>query len=219
MNALKAMAQNDATTFEPQRSFLLGVALRMLGSVSEAEDVVQDTWLRWRTVDIASVNSPRAFLTQITTRLCLDRIKSAQHQREQYIGVRLPEPLEDALDRPCEAEPPAEAALEREQEVGLAFALMLQRLSPLERAVFLLHEVFEWGFDDIAQALGRSKAACWQLAARARAQVKLDAVRTPPRTVDPQHAQKQQALSAAFTTALRDGNVAELALTLASELA
>jgi RNA polymerase sigma-70 factor (ECF subfamily) len=212
------MLTNDASTFEPQRRFLFDLACRMLGSPSEAEDIVQDTWLRWRTVDIASVNNPRAFLVQITTRLCLDRIKSAQHQREQYVGVGLPPPLIEAFDQLGESEPPAEAALELAQDVSHAFTLVWRRLSPLERAVFLLHEVFDWGFDDIAQALGRSKAACWQLAARARSQVRLDTARPfAPESTDPQQMQKQRTLSAAFATALRDGNVAELAQTLASD--
>ncbi|MGC4062299.1 MAG: sigma factor [Aquabacterium sp.] len=213
------MPLNDVSTFEPQRRFLLELACRMLGSSSEAEDVVQDAWLRWRMVDVASVHSPRAFLVQVTTRLCLDRIKSAQHQREQYVGVGLPEPLAGACDQLHACEPPAEAALELAQDVSLAFTLMWQRLSPLERAVFLLHEVFDWGFDDIAQALGRSKAACWQLAARARAQVRLDVTKPSTQAADPRQVQRRRALSDAFAVALRDGKVAELALTLASDLA
>lgn len=209
---------NDATTFEPHRRFLRGLAYRMLGSVSEAEDVVQDTWLRWCDADIASVHEPRAFLAQIATRLCLDRIKSAQRQREHYVGVWLPEPLVETFDQLTEPAPPAEAALELAQDVSLAFLLMLQRLSPLERAVFLLHEVFDWSFDEVAQALGRSNAACRQLASRARSQVKLDAARPSAQAADPQREQKQQALSAAFAMALRGGNIAELAQTLASDV-
>lgn len=217
------MSTNDATTFEPHRSFLLGLAYRMLGSVSEAEDVVQDTWLRWSTVDASDVHKPRAFLVQITTRLCLDRIKSAQRQREQYVGMwrpeSLPDSLADAFYQLCDCVPPAEAALELAQDVGLAFALMWQRLSPLERAVFLLHEVFDWSFDDIARTLGRSKAACWHLAARARSQVKLDAERPSARATDPRQVQKRSAFSDIFAMALRNGNVAELALTLANDVA
>jgi len=203
---------NDATTFELQRRFLFDLAHRMLGSVSEAEDVVQDTWLRWSTVDASCVYKPRAFLVQITTRLCLDRLKSAQRQREQYLDA-------PQADGHCESGPPAEAALELAQDVNLAFMLMWQRLSALERAVFLLHEVFDWHFDDIAQALGRSRAACWQLAARARTQIKLDTTRASARATDPQQVQKRRALSAAFAQALHDGNITELALTLASDVA
>lgn len=213
------MPTNDATTFEQQRQLLLELACRMLGSDSEAEDVVQDTWLRWSTVDVGSVNSPRAFLVQITTRLCLDRLKSAQRQREHCVGVGLPESLFEAFDQVCETMPPAEAPLELAQDVSIAFTLMSQRLSQLERAVFLLHEVFDWEFDDIARVLGRSRAACWQLAARARSQVRFDAARPSSRATDPQQVQKRRALSAAFNTALRDGNIAELAMTLASEVA
>lgn len=213
---------NDATTFEPHRRFLRGLAYRMLGSVSEAEDVVQDTWLRWSDADAASVNEPRAFLAQIATRLCLDRIKSAQRQREHYVGVWLPEPLVETFDQLAEPAPPAEAALELAQDVSLAFLLMLQRLSPLERAVFLLHEVFDWSFDEVAQALGRSNAACRQLASRARSQVKLDAARPCAKTADPQQArqqeQSQQALSAAFAMALSQGDIAGLAQTLARDV-
>ncbi len=208
----------DTADFEPHRRFLRGLAYRMLGSVSEAEDVVQDTWLRWRDADTANVHEPRAFLAQIATRLCLDRIKSAQRQREQYVGVWLPEPLVETFDQIAEPAPPAEAALELAQDVSLAFLLMLQRLSPLERAVFLLHEVFDWSFDEVAQALGRSNAACRQLAARARSQVKLDTTRPAAQATDPQHAQRQQALSAAFAMALRGGDIAQLAQTLASDV-
>lgn len=209
---------NDATNFEPHRRFLRGLAYRMLGSVSEAEDVVQDTWLRWRDADAARVNEPRAFLAQIATRLCLDRIKSAQRQREQYVGVWLPEPMIETFDQIAEPAPPAEAALELAQDVSLAFLLMLQRLSPLERAVFLLHEVFDWSFDEVALALDRSNAACRQLASRARSQIKLDAARPSAQPADPQQAHRQQALSAAFATALSKGDIAGLAQTLARDV-
>lgn len=160
--------QPDATaTFESHRRFLKGLAYRMLGSVAEAEDIVQDCWLRWREVAHAKVASPKAFLAQTATRLCLDRLRSPALQREHYVGVWLPDPwLEDPSA--SAGTPGADELLAMAQDLEIAFLLVLQRLSPAERAVFLLNEVFEWDFDAIAQMLDRSAAACRQLAHRAR---------------------------------------------------
>ena len=144
-----------AARFDPLRPRLIRVAYRMLGSVADAEDVVQDAFIRWMGTDRSDVREPEAFLRRIVTRLCLDQMKSARAQRETYVGPWLPEPLvEDA-----EAEP---------DDVTLPLMLALERLSPLERAAFLLHDVFGLAFDEVARTIQRDAAACRQLAARAR---------------------------------------------------
>ncbi|MBA4266443.1 MAG: RNA polymerase subunit sigma [Comamonadaceae bacterium] len=155
---------------------LRALAYRMLGSRAEAEDIVQETWLRWAGVDERSVGHAGAFLSRIATNLCLDRLGSAAARREQYVGVWLPDPL---LDDEAQGEwaPNPETQAEFAQDVSVAFMLALERLSPLERASFLLHEVFDLDFDDIAQRLQRSAAACRQLASRARQHVKADYAR------------------------------------------
>lgn len=149
--------------FEAQRPRLARLAYRMLGSVAEAEDVVQDAWLRWNGAGGEGIDDPAAWLVRVTTRLCLDRLRADRTRREAYLGPWLPEPL---------IEPIAEDPLERAEDVSVAFLLALERLSPLERAVFLLHDVFESDYAAVARALGRSEAACRQLGGRARAHVR-----------------------------------------------
>ena len=149
--------------FETERPRLGRLAYRMLGSVAEAEDVVQDAWLRWRGAEAEAIDDPAAWLVRATTRLCIDRLRASKTRREAYRGPWLPEPLvEDFAADP----------LERAEEVSVAFLLALERLSPLERAVFLLHDVFDTDYADIAETLDRSEAACRQLAARARTHVR-----------------------------------------------
>lgn len=145
--------------FEAQRPRLLRLAYRMLGSMAEAEDVVQDAWLRWEQVDPAGVDAPPAFLSRIVTRLCLDVMKSARVRRESYVGSWLPEPVieePDAVD---------------DDDLTLTLMLALERLSPLERAAFLLHDVFGVPLDEVAVTVEREPAAVRQLAARARKHV------------------------------------------------
>ena len=146
--------------FEPHRQFLIGVAYRMLGSFAEAEDIVQDAFLRWSATDRSTVDHPRTFLAKIVSRLCLDRMKSATTRRELYVGTWLPEPMVVT-----EIEPSAD-------DISVALLLTLERLSPLERAAFLLHDVFDMDYSAIAETLGRSEAACRKLAARAREHVR-----------------------------------------------
>lgn len=172
-------------TFEAQRPRLQRLAYRMLGSVTEAEDAVQDAWLRWTRAGEGVVD-PAAWLVRATTRLCIDRLRAAKAEREAYRGPWLPEPL---------IEPLTEDPVERAEDVSVAFLLALERLSPLERAVFLLHDVFDEDYATVAQTLERTEAAVRQLASRAREHVR-DA--RPRFTVDPQAAQK---LIAAFTRA------------------
>ncbi|HEY5793568.1 MAG TPA: sigma-70 family RNA polymerase sigma factor [Bosea sp. (in: a-proteobacteria)] len=152
--------------FEAHRRHLTRLAYRMLGSISDAEDAVQDAWLRWREADPTAVDNPRAYLTRVVTRLCLDLMKSARRRRELYVGAWLPEPLVEALG----ASNPADDEL----DAPIALMLALERLSPLERAAFLLHDIFDMEFAEIARMLDRSETACRQLASRARQHVKID---------------------------------------------
>ena len=148
----------DETVFEAQRPRLFSIAYRMLGSASEAEDVVQDAWLRARSDQQADVRSPRAYLTTIVTRLCIDHLRSAERTRMEYPGPWLPEPL---------AEPNQESA-ELASSLTTAFLVVLEQLAPIERAVFLLREVFELDFDEIAKSVGKSETNTRQILARAR---------------------------------------------------
>ena len=148
----------------PYRRRLLGLAYRMLGSRSDAEDVVQDAYLRFADAD--DVRNPEAFLVTVVTRLCLDRLKSAKAQREVYVGPWLPEPVFDTDGLATEA------ATELADDLSFALLLALDRLSPQERAAFLLHDVFDIPFSKIAAMIGRSEPACRQLATRARRAVR-----------------------------------------------
>ncbi len=151
----------DTDVFEAHRPRLVRLAYRMLGSMLEAEDIVQEAWLRWRRADRDTVATPGAYLTRIVTRLCLDVLKSARARRETYIGPWLPEPVVE----------PDDDAL-RADEVTLTLMLALERLSPLERAAFLLHDVFDVPLGEVAATLDREPAAVRQLAARARKHVR-----------------------------------------------
>jgi RNA polymerase sigma-70 factor (ECF subfamily) len=149
--------------FEQARPRLLGLAYRMLGTVADAEDAVQDAWLRWQAADQAAIDSPAAWLTTVATRLCLDRLRATQRRREEYVGPWLPEPI--ALDRG-----PEESA-ELADSLTLGFLVLLDELRPVERAVFVLADVFAVPFSEIARVVGRSEAACRQIASRARRRV------------------------------------------------
>lgn len=153
-------------TFNGLRPRLRGIAYRMLGSLAEAEEVVQDAWLRWHEAGYVARDDPTGWLVTVTTRLSINRLRAAKVQREHYAGLWLPEPvLTDAADSP-------EQMLERADDVSVAFLLMLERLTPEARAAFLLREVFDAGYDELAGAIGKSEAACRQLVHRARAQLR-----------------------------------------------
>ena len=154
--------------FERERPRLRGLAYRMLGSVADAEDVVQDAWLRWSRIEAADIAEPRAWLVRVVTRLCIDRLRAAKARREEYIGPWLPEPVVEE-DGMIAAAP--SAGLERAEDLTVAFLLALERLSPLERAVFVLHDVFGTDYREVAAMLGKSEAACRQLAVRARGHI------------------------------------------------
>ncbi|ESQ89198.1 sigma-70 family RNA polymerase sigma factor [Asticcacaulis benevestitus] len=160
--------KSDIQWFETERRYLQGVAYRMLGTVSEAEDAVQDAYLRIKDIDPEEIDNTRAFLTRIVTRICLDILKSAHRRRVDYVGPWLPEPLHDISDFTGSLAGPTELA--EDLSVGLLYAL--ERLTPLERASFLLHDVFDVGYSEIAQTLERSEESCRRLAARARQHVR-----------------------------------------------
>ncbi|RZJ02873.1 MAG: sigma-70 family RNA polymerase sigma factor [Rubrivivax sp.] len=189
---------------------LRAMAYRMLGSRAEAEDIVQEAWLRWADVDEATVEHAGAFLSRLVTNLCLDKLRSAARQREQYVGVWLPEPLLEDENLFGWAPGPEKQA-EFAQDVSIAFMLALERLSPLERAAFLLHDVFDMDYGEIARHLDRSEAACRQLISRARKNVKADYAR---REVAKEEAER---LVAAFMQAVRSRDVAGLAQLLAAD--
>jgi RNA polymerase sigma-70 factor (ECF subfamily) len=151
----------DAAAFEEWRSLLFGIAYRMLGSAADAEDVVQDASIRWLGRGDTNIRSVRAYLVTIVTRLCLDQLGSARSKRVTYAGPWLPEPV--VVDET--------AAAEQADSLSLAFLVLLEELTPLERAAYLLHDVFGYSFDEVARSLGRSSAACRQLGARARRHV------------------------------------------------
>ena len=187
---------------------LRALAYRMLGSRSDAEDIVQEAWLRWAEVDESTVQHAGAYLSRLVTNLCLDKLGSAAGRRERYVGVWLPEPV---LDDEAGWSPGPEAQAEFAQDVSVAFLLALERLSPLERAAFLLHEVFDLDFEEIGRRLERTPAACRQLASRARTHVKADYAR---REVEEE---ERQRLFAAFSEAVRTLDVDALARVLAED--
>lgn len=188
---------DTASIFDAHRPDLLRVAYRMLGSMTDAEDVVQETFIRWARADRAAVEVPAAFLRRIVSHLCLDQLKSARARRETYSGPWLPEPI-------VEEEPV--------EDVTLPLMLALERLSPLERTAFILHDVFGESFDDIAALIGRDAAACRQLASRARIHVRADRPRYP---VDPERGTE---IAAAFFQATRGEGTANLGALLAEEV-
>lgn len=192
-------AGHDAATFHPLRPKLLRVAYSMLGSVADAEDIVQEAFLRWFDTDRSVVIEPEAFLRRIVARLCLDQLKSARHRRETYVGPWLPEPV-------------VEAAEDEVDDVTLPLMMALERLSPLERAAFLLHDVFGVNFGEIAETINREAAACRQLASRARTHIRTDRPRFPlPK-------ERGLKIAEAFFAASRAGDMQELRSLLASDV-
>ena len=204
-----------AASFEPFRRRLLGLAYRMLGSMADAEDAVQETYLRWHRADRNAVTDPRAFLMTTTSRICLDMLTSARARREEYVGPWLPEPVLDT------ASLAPDRHTELAEDLSIALLLTLDRLSPLERAAFLLHDVFDFSFGEVANALERSEAACRQLAARARAHVRDTRPRGATKSASPGATEmdaKHAELIAAFVAATRSGDLDGLTQLLASDV-
>jgi RNA polymerase sigma-70 factor (ECF subfamily) len=203
-----ATAQISATEpFISYRPLLFSIAYRMLGSVADAEDALQETWLRWHRVQgqDEEIRNPKAWLTTALSRICLDHLGSARVKREQYIGAWLPEPLAGATPDV------AETAIDHES-LSTAFLVLLESLSPKERAVFLLHDVFAYDFATIAGIVGETEAYCRQLARRARAHM---VARRPRYEVD--EAQRER-LTTRFIEAVSNGDMAALTAVLADDV-
>lgn len=197
------MTDDRTRIFESHRGLLEGLAYRMLGTLADAQDVVQETWLHWKRADLAGVRQPRAWLVTVCTRLALDTMKSARARRETYVGAWLPEPLVDerAID-------PAEQS-QIDDSISLGLMLALEKLSPEERAAFLLHEIFAYRFDEIAGILNKTPSACRKLASRARASIRDGGPRFEA------SADEHQRLLEAFIRAARAGELDVLKSVLA----
>ena len=198
---MKPSAENQFKTFEAHRPLLFSIAYRMLGSVMEAEDMVQETYLRYINSAPAAIESPKAFLSTITTRLCLDHLKSAKISREAYIGPWLPEPLPtgDTATNP----------LEKYDMISMAALVLLENLSPLERAVFLLRGVFDYSYAEIAAIVDKSEANCRQVYHRAKQYLHQHRPRFESSAAD------QEKLVAGFLQAVQAGDVEALTSLLA----
>lgn len=195
---------SDLQTFNQYRPLLFSIAYRMLGTVTDAEDIVQETFLRWQQVAKETVKSAKTYLSTITTRLCIDHLRSARVQREQYVGSWLPEPImTQSVDDPS-------VQVELADSLSMAFLVVLERLSPIERAVFLLREVFEYDYDEIAQMVEKSPANCRQILRRSRQHI------TEQRPRFSVSQQQQEQVTAQFLAASTQGNLQGL-LTLLSE--
>lgn len=200
-------ASEDSQLFAQSAPMLIGLAYRILGSRADAEDAVQDTFLKWQATDRGAIDNPGAWLTTACTRRCIDLLRSAHRTRVDYVGSWLPEPIQTAA-----AERPDEQ-LSLASSLSTAFLLLLERLTPKERAAYLLHEIFEQSYADVARTLEIEEAACRKLVQRARANVEQEKVRhvTP--------AEQQDQLLAAFETALTEGRTAPLAALLSEQIA
>jgi RNA polymerase sigma-70 factor (ECF subfamily) len=195
-----------AAVFTESRPLLFSIAYRMLGSVADAEDIVQDSYLRWQQTPETDVREPRAYLTTIVTRLAINQLRSARVQRETYVGPWLPEPLvtEHVND--------SSASLELAESLSMAFMVMLERLSPIERAVLLLHDVFDFDYAEIARIVDKSEVNCRQLLARAKKHVGAAEVR-----FDADRAQAEQ-LMQRFTQAAGAGDMEGMIAVLAEDI-
>ncbi len=192
--------------FEQERPRLLGIAYRILGSRAEAEDAVQDTFLRWQALDIDGIESPGAWLTTACTRRAIDLLRASYRSRVDYVGNWLPEPVHTLTDNSVETQ------MELSSSLSTAFLLMLERLTPTERAAYLLYEIFEMSYVDVAASLEMNEPACRKLVSRAKSRIGENQVRYRPA------AARQEALLSAFENAIRTGDLGSLAATLASDV-
>lgn len=193
--------------FEQYRPLMFSIAYRMLGSVTEAEDTLQDAYLRYRQMPAGSIASPKAFLSTVVTRLCLNHLQAARVQRESYLGPWLPEPLLTEED----PESPTSQA-ERLESISMAFLVLLERLTPVERAVFLLREVFDYPYPDIAEIVGKDEVSCRQILSRAKKFIAGSRPRFTPSTEQHQHLLQQ------FLEAVEEGDLDGLTQLLASDV-
>jgi RNA polymerase sigma-70 factor (ECF subfamily) len=192
--------------FDLHRPLLFSIAYRMLGSVMDAEDIVQEAFVRWQQASEAEVRSPKAYLSAIVTRLCIDQLRSARAQREEYVGPWLPEPL------PSERAPDVAHTAVLEESLSMAFLVLLESLTPTERAVFLLREVFDYDYDEISHLVGKSEANCRQIAHRAREYV---AARRPRFERSPE---QEERLTGSFLDACMGGDMEGLLELLAEDI-
>jgi RNA polymerase sigma-70 factor (ECF subfamily) len=199
-------ARDDVRIFEEARPVLLGLAYRILGSRADAEDAVQDTFIKWERTDTGEIDNPIAWLTTACTRRCIDLLRSAHRTRVEYVGAWLPEPIQT----PVETED--ESRLTLGSSLGTAFMLMLERLTPKERAAYLLHEIFDVSYPEIARTLDIQETTCRKLVSRARANIDQAKVRhvTP--------LDRQEKLLAAFETAVSSGSTAPLMELLSDDI-
>jgi len=195
--------------FQQHRSLLFGIAYRMLGSVAEAEDMVQETFLRWQTHDVSQITSAKAWLSATVTRLSIDQLRSARRKRETYVGVWLPEPLLNESNGPP---PSADKEMALADSLTTAFLVLLETLSPVERAVYLLHEVFEYSYAEISGMVDKSEENCRQMFHRARKRVDLRQTRfSSDRT-------SGEKLTLRFLQACREGNTQQLVSLLTEDV-
>ncbi len=189
---------DKAAIFNEYRSFVFAIAYRMLGSVMDAEDIVQEAYLRWQKSDEANLESPKAFLSTVATRLCIDQLRSARRQRETYLGPWLPEPTMEISDENPEEQ------VDLADSLSIAFLVLLEQLSPTERAVYLLRESFGYDYFEIAQIVNKSESNCRQIFVRARRNL---IARRPRFAVSQEQCQK---LVREFSQACLSGNVSDL---------
>ncbi len=202
------MTPDPTETFEEHRSLLVGAAYRILGSRTEAEDAVQEAWIRWSRVDHETVAEPRAFLLTVTSRLALNRLRHLASRRESYVGPWLPEPVASEPDPRADGAAAAQLA----DEVSMAILIVLESLTPLERASFVLTEVFGMSAPEVGQALDRTPAAVRQLVHRARSHVQ---ARQPRQVVD---RERHREITERFMAAARGGDIAALVAILAPDV-
>ncbi|MEM7796642.1 MAG: RNA polymerase sigma factor SigJ [Cyanobacteria bacterium P01_C01_bin.118] len=200
------MSDENTLIFEQNRPTLEGIAYRMLGELSGALDIVQETYLKWCEIDVSTVKSPRAWLITVCSRIALNQLKSARVRRELYVGEWLPEPFPDQLSQDSRVQ------VELDDTVSVALMMALERLSPSERAAFLLHDVFNMSFDEIANTLGKSNANCRQLATRGRKRIREHRPRF--QTTPEEH----QTLLDAFISDARQGELDRLITLLANKV-
>ncbi len=214
MSQSSAGGTDTAEIYQTLRPLLFSIAYRMLGSVTEAEDIVQEAFARYHraVTSHGQPESPKAYLSTVVTRLCIDHLQSARVRRESYVGDWLPEPLLTGPDRVGSGSPDPAAAAEQADSLSMAFLLLLERLTPLERAVFLLHDVFGYGYDETAGLVGRSAVSCRQVAHRARQHVEAGRPR-----FDADASQRDE-LAARFFGAVQRGDMQALVSMLAADV-
>ena len=204
---------NERDAFDAIRPRLFGIAYRMTGSVADAEDACQDAWIRWQGVDPDEVRNAEAYLVSLVTRLSIDRLRSASRRREHYVGPYLPEPLIEGPLMADTTDTHPERMSELSDSLTFAFLVLMDELKPEERAVFLLHDVFGYPFEEVADAVGKSPAACRQIASRSRR--RLDEERVELRRADEAH---ERDMVAKMSTAMLNGDIPGLMALLSPDV-